>query len=321
MARPAVHPLRVREETIQDLRDEFLLRCQAKNLSARTIQWYEERTRFFAEWCQARGIEHAAELTTSVLEEYLIEMRARGLSPNTVRGYAQILKTMARLGHRKGLIPEDITSDFEMPKVPQVIIPTFSDEQLRALLKQPDARTWIGIRDRAILLTFLDTLVRVSELVGVKAEDVDLKARTMRVMGKGAKERDVPLGQATIQALRRYERSLAELRPGDPFFISRYGGGITRKSVHELVTRYGKKAGIEGVRCSPHTLRHTGAKRFILAGGDVFTLQKLLGHTTLFMVRRYVELSSIDVNAQHQRYSPADSLLRHPHSRRVITPL
>lgn len=132
----------------------------------------------------------------------------------------------------------------------------------------------------------------------------------MRVMGKGAKERDLPLGQAATQALRRYQRGLADLRPGDPFFISRYGGRITRKSVHELVTRYGKKAGIEGVRCSPHTLRHTGAKRFILAGGDVFTLQKLLGHTTLFMVRRYVEMTSIDIQAQHERYSPVDSLLR-----------
>jgi integrase/recombinase XerD len=310
MVRPAVHPLRVREETLHDLRDEFLLRCQAKNLSARTIQWYEERTRLFVDWCEARRIERAAELTTSVLEEYVIELRASGLAPNTVRGYAQILKTMARLGHRKGLIPVDITTDFEMPKVPQLVIPTFSDEQLRALLKQPDARTWVGVRDRAILLTFLDTLVRVSELVGLNAEDVDLRERTMRVMGKGAKERDLPLGQAATQALRRYKRALADLRPGDPFFISRYAGRITRKSVHEMVARYGKKAGIEGVRCSPHTLRHTGAKRFILAGGDVFTLQKLLGHTTLFMVRRYVEMTTIDVNAQHERFSPADSLFR-----------
>jgi integrase/recombinase XerD len=229
MVRP-VHPLRVREETLRDLRDEFLLRCQAKNLSARTIQWYEERTRFFVDWCEARGIEHAAELITSVLEEYVMELRVTGLAPNTVRGYAQILKTMARVGHRKGLLTQDITRDFEMPKVPQVIIPTFSDEQLRALLKQPDARTWLGIRDRAILLTFLDTLVRVSELVGLNAEDIDLNERTMRVMGKGAKERDLPLGQTATQALRRYQRGLADLRPGDPFFISRYGGGITRKS-------------------------------------------------------------------------------------------
>jgi integrase/recombinase XerD len=120
------------------------------------------------------------------------------------------------------------------------------------------------------------------------------------------------MGQAVTQALRRYQRMLEDLRPEDPFFVSRYGGRISRKSVHELVARYGKAAGIEGVRCSPHTLRHTGAVRFILAGGDVFTLQKLLGHTTLYMVRRHVELASVDVQTQHERYSPADSLPRTP---------
>jgi integrase-like protein len=88
---------------------------------------------------------------------------------------------------------------------------------------------------------------------------------------------------------------------------------------HEPVGRApdDRAAGIEGVRCSCHTLRHTGAKRFILAGGDVFTLQKLLGHTTLAMVRRHVELADVDVRAQHQRLSPADSLLQRPVPKRA----
>jgi integrase/recombinase XerD len=312
MVRIPSNPLAVREDTLQDLRDEFLVRCHAKNLSPRTIEWYAKHSELFIEWCRKRGVTAPAQLSTTLLEEYLIEAREAGRTPNTVRGYAQTLKTLSRFGHRKGLIPQNITADFEMPKVPQVIIQTFSDEQLRALLRKPDTRRSLGIRDRAILLTFLDTLVRVSELAGVNAEDVDLKARTMRVMGKGSKQRELPLGQTVTQALRRYQRLLEDLRPEDPFFISRYGGRITRKSVHELVAKYGKAAGIEGVRCSPHTLRHSGAKRFILAGGDVFTLQKLLGHTTLYMVRRYVELASVDVQAQHERYSPADSLLKMP---------
>jgi integrase/recombinase XerD len=87
---------------------------------------------------------------------------------------------------------------------------------------------------------------------------------------------------------------------------------MLRRDVWDLVARYGRRAGIQGVRCSPHTLRDTGAKRFILAGGDVFTLQKLLGHTSLAMVRRYVELAAVDIRAQHERYSPADALLRRP---------
>lgn len=199
-----------------------------------------------------------------------------------------------------GHIPEDITTRFELPRVPRTIVPTFSDEQLQGVLAAPDRRTWVGIRDRAILLVLLDTLIRVSELVGLDAEDVDLDEGILRVMGKGRKERDVPFGRATAHALRRYRGLVEDLRPGDPFFITRYGRRTSRWAVQQMMADCGRAARIDGVRCSPHTLRHTGAKRFILAGGDVLTLQKLLGHTTLLMVRRYVELADVDVRAQHQ---------------------
>jgi integrase/recombinase XerD len=246
----------------------------------------------------------------------VLHCRRQGFAPNTVHGYAQVLKTLCRLGHRMGYIPEDITTSFELPRVPRTIVPTFSDEQLQGLLAAPDRRTWTGIRDRAILLVLLDTLIRVSELVGLNAEDVDLDEGVIQVTGKGGKERVVPFGMATAHALRRYRSIVEDLRPGDPFFITRYGCRTSRWAVHMMMAHSGRAAGIEGVRCSPHTLRHTGAKRFILAGGDVFTLQKLLGHTTLVMVRRYVELADVDVRAQHQRFSPADSLLRKPGTKR-----
>jgi integrase/recombinase XerD len=316
MVRPVGHPLRRSAASIHDLREEFLARCQARNLSDRTIQWYEERSRQFAEWCTSREIVLAGDLSCSDLEDFLLALREQGRGAHTVRGFAQILRSLCRFGYRKGFILDNITADFEMPRVPKTIVQTLSDDQLRTLLVAPDARRWVGIRDRAILLTFLDTLIRVSELVGINSEDVDLAERTVRVMGKGRKERELPLGKAATQVLARYRRALEDLQAGDPFFISRTGRRMLRRDVWDLVARYGQRAGIQGVRCSPHTLRHTGAKRFILAGGDVFTLQKLLGHTSLAMVRRYVELADVDVKAQHQRFSPADSLLRRPGPKR-----
>jgi integrase/recombinase XerD len=302
--------------TLEDLREEFLAHCEARNLSSRTVQWYNDRTRRFVDWCAAQEIECPSDLRCPDLERFVLHCRRQGFAPNTVRGYAQVLKTLCRLGHRLGYIPEDITRYFEMPRVPKTIIPTFSDGQLQSLVAVPDKRTWVGIRDRAILLVLLDTLIRVSELVGLDAEDVDLDEGLIRVMGKGGKERRVPFGTAAGQALRRYRNVVQDLRPGDPFFITRYGHRTSRWAVHTMMTNSGRAAGIEGVRCSPHTLRHTGAKRFILAGGDVFTLQRLLGHTTLSMVRRYVELADVDIRAQHRRFSPADSLLRKPSPRR-----
>ncbi len=316
MVRPVGRPMARKPVTLEDLRQEFLAHCESRNLSGRTLDWYDDRTRRFADWCTTQGIVSPSDLGLSDLERFVLHCRRQGFAPNTVHGYAQVLKTLCRLGHRLGYIPEDITGYFEMPRVPKTIVATFSDGQLQALLAVPDKRTWLGIRDRAILLVLLDTLIRVSELVGLDAEDVDLDEDVIRVMGKGRKERGVPFGMATGQALRRYRNAVQDLRPGDPFFITRYGQRASRWAVHMMMANCGRAAGIEGVRCSPHTLRHTGAKRFILAGGDVFTLQKLLGHTTLAMVRRYVELADVDVGAQHQRFSPADSLLRKPSPRR-----
>lgn len=239
-----------------------------------------DRTRRFADWCAVQGIAFPSDLRCSDLEQFVLHCHRQGFAPNTVHGYAQVLKALCRLGHRVGYIPEDISSGFELPRVPRTIVPTFSDEQLQAVLAVPDQRTWLGISDRAMLLVFLDTLIRVSELVGLDAGDIDFDEGVIRVMGKGGNDRRVPFGTATAQALRRYRAAVEDLRPGDPFFITRYGRRTSRWAVHAMIAERGRMAGIEGVRCSPHTMRHTGAKRFILAGGDVFTLQKLLGHTT-----------------------------------------
>lgn len=309
-------PIRSRQDaaliTIHDLCDDFVARCHAKNLTPRTIEWYEMRIRRFIRWCEDNGIMMARRLSTEALEQYLISEQSRGISPNTVHSMAQMAKTLCLFGYRKGYMPDIITGQFEMPKVPDVLIETFTDEQLKALLNAPSSRKWTGVRDRAILLMLLDTMARLSEIADLRDSDVNLEERVIKVMGKGRKERELPLGKAAALAATRYRRSVADLESEDPFFISQYGKKLDRRSIYFLVREYGLKAGIKGVRCSPHTLRHTGAKRFILNGGDVFTLQRLLGHTTMYMVRRYVQLSNLDVRAQHARFSPADSLLRRP---------
>jgi integrase/recombinase XerD len=309
-------PIRSRQDaaliTIHDLCDDFIARCHAKNLTPRTIEWYEMRIRCFSRWCEDNGMRMARSLSTEALEQYLIDEQSRGISPNTVHSMAQMVKTLCRFGYRKGYMPDIITGQFEMPKVPQVLIETFTDDQLRALLNAPSPRRWSGVRDRAILLMLLDTMARLSEIADLSERDVELDDRIIRVMGKGRKERELPIGKAAALAAGRYRRSVADLQPDDPFFISQYGKKLDRRSIYDLVRQYGQRAGIKGVRCSPHTLRHTGAKRFILNGGDVFTLQRMLGHTTMYMVRRYVQLSNLDVRQQHARFSPADSLLRKP---------
>lgn len=312
MARPLGNAFGCREQTIDDLRDEFLARAHAKNLAPRTIERYQRHAGDFRDWCAAHGIVTAAQLRSSDLDDYLVALHSFGAAPNTVHGAGQVVKSLARFGYRRGFFTEEISRDFELPKVPEIIIATFSDGQLHALLEAVDQRRWVGIRDRAIMILLLDTLARVSEITGLNLQDVDLDERCIRVMGKGRRERELPFGRVAAQALRRYQRTVSDHTTGDPFFISRTGRRMTREGVASAMRTYARRAGIQGVRSSPHTLRHTGAKRFILSGSDVFTLQKLLGHRSLAMVRRYVELAAADIRVQHERHSPAHTLLRRP---------
>jgi integrase len=180
MARPAGRPRAVREASVYDLREEFLARCRAKNLSDRTMEWYEDRTLQLCDLWTARGAALASELTVEHVEDALVDLRERGLAPQTVRGFAQIAKTLCRFGHRKGLIPDEIAHDLEMPRVPQTIIETFTDDQLEALLSAPDRRRWIGIKrspywvaiangDNEYLLLVADDKTRLTGFVHAQA--------------------------------------------------------------------------------------------------------------------------------------------------------
>jgi site-specific recombinase XerD len=138
MVRPVGRPMARKPITLEDLREEFLAHCESRNLSARTLDWYSDRTRRFTDWCATQGIEFPSDLRLSDLERFVLHCRRQGFAPNTVHGYAQVLKTLCRLGHRLGYIPEDITTHFEVPRVPTTIVPTSSDEQPQALLAVSD---------------------------------------------------------------------------------------------------------------------------------------------------------------------------------------
>lgn len=162
-----------------------------------------------------------------------------------------------------------------------------------------------------MIITLLDTALRVSELAGIKMDDLWLNEGLIQVMGKGGKERRIPIGREVRRIIWRY---LNRYRPRprnqncDFVFLTRNGRKITKGRIEIIMKRYGQRAGIRGLRCSPHTLRHTAAVRFLRNGGDVFSLQRLLGHSSLEMIRHYCELADVDVIKAHRTASPVDSL-------------
>ncbi|NQT72043.1 MAG: tyrosine-type recombinase/integrase, partial [Chloroflexi bacterium] len=189
--------------------------------------------------------------------------------------------------------------------------PTFSTGQIQQLLAVIDTPSAQGYRDYVIILTFLDTGLRVSELIGLQLPNVSLDEAQLKVLGKGNKERLIPVGRKVCQYLVRY---ISRYRPSptrlkeDRLFLSWDGFPLTKDRMGSILRGYGQKAHIEGVRCSPHTLRHTAAVSYLRQGGDPFTLQRLLGHSTLDMTRRYCELADLDLQRVHQMASPVDNI-------------
>ena len=235
----------------------------------------------------------------------------RGLSGHTINCYLRSLRIFFSWLVSEDIIEGNPFDRVKIPRPPDRVIPTFSDFQVQQLLAAIDITTPEGYRDHAIILTLLDTAMRVSELCHLKLDNVWLEDGVLKVLGKGNKERLIPIGKQVQRLLWHY---INRYRPEPAgvncnfLFLTRDGRPLTKDRVEKIMTYYGKKAGISGVRCSPHTFRHTAAIKFLRNGGDVFSLQKMLGHASLEMTRRYCELANIDVKRAHTTASPVDNL-------------
>lgn len=190
-------------------------------------------------------------------------------------------------------------------------IQPFTPDQI-ASLERSASNTSSPLRDYAILLCLLDTGLRSEELCSLKVHHLDLSNRSVVVEGKGGKSRRVYWGRKTGRALWKYLHSRGDLAPDDPVFAS--AGGWSRgehllaDGLNKLISRIGKRANLQGVRCSPHTFRHTFSVNFLRNGGNQFTLMQILGHTNIRMTSRYVMLAQADIAAQHRQFSPVDNL-------------
>lgn len=179
-------------------------------------------------------------------------------------------------------------------------IQPFSQEQISAFLLATK-RSRSPLRNEAIILLLLDTGIRNAELCGLRRRDVDLPGKRITVLGKGDKRRSIFFSRVTSRALNAYMKD-RKGAPSDPLFFSVRDEVMTGSGLQQLIRRLATVAGIEGVRCSPHTFRHTCALWFLKNGGQVFALKEMLGHTNLQMTLRYVNLAEADVQDQHRQY-------------------
>ncbi len=239
---------------------------------------------------------------TQVGEEDLFAYLAarRGRASSAARRVST-LKRFYQYCLRERRIAADPTLKLDPPKRAPRFPRTLSEADVEALLAAPDVATPLGLRDRAMLETLYATGLRVSELVALKLFQVSLDAGVVRVMGKGSKERLVPLGEEAVQWISRY---LTQRQPGpDALFLTDRGAGMTRQAFWHLIRRYGARA-IPGKKLSPHVLRHAFATHLINHGADLRVVQLLLGHADISTTQIYTHVARERLKALHARHHP-----------------
>ena len=254
--------------------------------------------------CQAfltrRKLGALASADARVLRAYLADLHTRGLARSTVARRLAALRSLYQFLVRRGRMKANPAREVRTPRLPRRLPGYLPIDESQALLTQPFGATGTGVRDRAALELLYATGMRVAELAGLALGDVDLADGTVRVLGKGRKERIVPLGRKAIESLRAY---LAVRPPGPgPLFRGR-GGALTARSLHRLVGRRARAAGLAR-RVTPHTLRHTFATHLLDAGADLRLIQELLGHARLTTTQRYTHVTAAGLMAVYDAAHP-----------------
>jgi len=230
------------------------------------------------------------------IRAFLAELHQRGVKRSTVARKLAAVRSFFRTLKRQGKIKDNPTLGVATPRQEKRLPRQLSVEEMSHLLEMPDGSTPLGARDRAILELLYATGVRVSELTALDFDDLDLAEGMMRVLGKGRKERMVPVGSKAIEALRIYLRRRGELepRPGsgkEALFLNFRGGRLNVRSVRRILNHALAAAAIAR-KVSPHTLRHSFATHLLDAGADLRSIQELLGHASLSTTQRYTHVST-----------------------------
>lgn len=264
-----------------------------RGLSQNTIFAYRSDIAHFLTFLQKRSFAVPAGLRDGMIA-YLLELQRMGLSAATVARRTAALKSFFGFLTRLNYLPDDPAAELSSPKLIQRLPRVLTPQEVERILTAPRLNTPAGLRDRAMLELAYASGLRVSELVGLDIDNLNLEAGYVRVFGKGARERVVPVGRAARQSLRDYLRRgrpiLCGRCRGKALFLNRRGERMTRQGFWKLLKRYAQAAGINK-NLSPHTLRHSFATHMLENGADLRVVQELLGHADISTTQIYTHLT------------------------------
>lgn len=273
----------------------FLLHVKVeKGLSPNTVSAYRRDLAKFQLFAQKRKLTLES-VSRDDLVDFLASLYRQKLESRTVARHLVTLRNFFRFAQVQDIVPADPSVNLESPKIRRSLPGYLRLEEVERLLEQPDAATALGLRDRAMLEVLYSTGLRVSELIGLKIADLDAKVGCVRCIGKGDKERIVPVGRKAIAMVEKYLREarpqlLGKGRaPSQALFVNRRGGAISRVAVWKILSAYGRRAGLRQA-LTPHMLRHSFATHLLERGADLRSVQLMLGHADISTTQIYTHV-------------------------------
>lgn len=292
-------------KTLNEAFKDFYKHCRVKNLSERTLDYYEECFEVFIKFYGQSNL--LEEITENTVNDYILYLKNNTKSNsisinNRIRGIRVILYYFMKLGYME-------TFKIQLIKAEKRVKETYSDEELKLLLKKPDIKKCIftEYRDWAIINYLLSTGNRVATLVNVKVKDISFEEEYIIMeKTKNKKQQIIPLSVTLSKILSEYLKYRSG-EPEDYLFCSAYGAKLTTNAIEHSISKYNRRRGV--MKTSIHLFRHTFAKKWILAGGDIFRLQKVLGHSSLDIVREYVNMFGSDLQRNYDKFNALDQMV------------
>jgi len=305
-----LRPQKVKKEIdFKSALEFFVEDCEIRNLRPQTIQYYRNELSVFYKTLKEIDTElQIDDISKETLKDVIVCMKEKGLQTVTINTRLRAIRAFFNFLQRERYLRNNPMAEIQLLKDRKKVVETFTNKQLEILFKQPNLRSFVGVRDYTFMMLLLETGIRVSELEGVCVQDIRWNDSRIHIRNaKTYRERLVPIQEMMKNQLQKYIQ-IRGIMETNALFVTLDGEPMSKRQFQNRVTFYGKQADVKGVRCSCHTFRHTFAKLSVKNGAGIFELQQILGHTSMEMVKVYVNLFSDDVMEKHKTFSPLKGL-------------
>jgi site-specific recombinase XerD len=293
-------------------KQKFIQRCMAANLSHETVYQYLKVLKRFKNFLDEKKILMVEETTSEDIREHLIDL-GKSMQPVSVKVHFMAIRCFFNFLEKAKVIEHNPITAVEAPKVPKKVIQAFTEGQVEQILSSFDKTTFVGYRNYALTMLFLGTGLRRSEAARLMLTDINFDDNSIEIWGKGSKQRKIYMTSTLRKIIVEYLKMRKvysvehKLNKCPYLMIGIMGERLSAGYISDIYERLAKEENIKGVRLSPHTFRHTYAKSFLLNGGDLFSLQTILGHSDIGTTRKYVTLNDKELRIQAERFSPLEN--------------